>query len=54
MAADRGTDRKVVSVLFCDLVGVTSHWEKADPEDVLEDAYVSLHLLGAGSYAKDR
>ncbi len=34
-AADQGTERKVVSVLFCDLVGFTSRSEAADPEDVL-------------------
>lgn len=27
-------ERKVVSVLFCDLVGFTAHSERADPEDV--------------------
>jgi class 3 adenylate cyclase len=30
-----GTERKVVSVIFCDLVGFTSRSESADPEDVL-------------------
>ena len=39
-AADRGTagpaveERKVVTVLFCDLVGFTAACEQADPEDV--------------------
>ena len=32
---DRRTERKVVSVLFCDLAGFTSRSENADPEDVL-------------------
>jgi len=27
-------ERKTVSVLFCDLVGFTSHAEQLDPEDV--------------------
>jgi class 3 adenylate cyclase len=30
----RGTERKVVSVLFCDLVGFTARAEALDPEDV--------------------
>jgi class 3 adenylate cyclase/tetratricopeptide (TPR) repeat protein len=34
-ATDAGTERKVVSVLFCDLVGFTSRSEHTDPEDVL-------------------
>jgi class 3 adenylate cyclase len=34
-SAPPGTERKVVSVLFCDLVGFTSRSESADPEDVL-------------------
>jgi class 3 adenylate cyclase len=27
-------ERKIVSILFCDLVGFTAHSEKQDPEDV--------------------
>ncbi len=33
--ADQGAERKVVSVLFCDLVAFTSRSENVDPEDVL-------------------
>jgi class 3 adenylate cyclase/tetratricopeptide (TPR) repeat protein len=33
-AAPRRQERKVVSVLFCDLVGFTSRAERLDPEDV--------------------
>jgi hypothetical protein len=33
-AAPRGDERKVVSVLFCDLVGFTSRAEQLDVEDV--------------------
>jgi class 3 adenylate cyclase len=33
-AAPRGDERKVVSVLFCDLVGFTSRAERLDVEDV--------------------
>jgi len=29
-----GEERKVVTVLFCDLVGFTSRSDRADPEDV--------------------
>jgi hypothetical protein len=32
--APSGEERKVVSVLFCDLVGFTAHSDRADPEDV--------------------
>src|SRR5438132_14221610 len=32
--ADAREERKVVSVLFCDLVGFASRSERADPEDV--------------------
>src|SRR5438034_9978771 len=32
--ADAREERKVVSVLFCDLVGFTAKSERADPEDV--------------------
>ena len=34
VAATRGEERKVVSVLFVDLVGFTAASERADPEDV--------------------
>jgi class 3 adenylate cyclase len=33
--AGRGDERKVVTVLFCDLVGFTTDSDRADPEDVL-------------------
>src|SRR5215207_1849124 len=33
-AAERREERKVVTVLFCDLVGSTEQAERADPEDV--------------------
>jgi class 3 adenylate cyclase/tetratricopeptide (TPR) repeat protein len=33
-AADPGRERKVVSVLFCDLVGSTAAAERSDPEEV--------------------
>ncbi len=32
--APRGEERKVVTVLFCDLVGFTARSDRADPEDV--------------------
>ena len=32
--APRRRERKVVSVLFCDLVGFTAQAESMDPEDV--------------------
>jgi class 3 adenylate cyclase/tetratricopeptide (TPR) repeat protein len=34
VASPRSEERKVVTVLFCDLVGFTSRSERADPEDV--------------------
>ena len=34
MSADRRRERKVVTVVFCDLVGFTSRAEALDPEDV--------------------
>src|SRR5919204_2979404 len=33
-AAAGGQERKVVTVLFCDLVGFTARSDRADPEDV--------------------
>ena len=33
-SAPETEERKVISVLFCDLVGFTAHAEQADPEDV--------------------
>jgi class 3 adenylate cyclase len=33
-AASVHEERKVVTVLFCDLVGFTAAWEQQDPEDV--------------------
>lgn len=44
----RGDERKVVTVLFCDLVGFTSSSEGADPEDVrsLLKPYHELAQLG--------
>src|ERR687892_624012 len=33
-AAPLRTERKVVTVLFCDLVGFTARSDRADPEDV--------------------
>src|SRR5207247_4217417 len=33
-APARGEERKVVTVLFCDLVGFTTRSDRADPEDV--------------------
>ena len=43
-SAARVEERKVVTVLFCDLVGFTARAEQADPEDVrqLLDEYQSL------------
>jgi class 3 adenylate cyclase len=32
--ASQAEERKVVTVLFCDLVGFTAHSDQADPEDV--------------------
>jgi len=34
VASDRRRERKVVTVLFCDLVGFTQQAESLDPEDV--------------------
>jgi class 3 adenylate cyclase/tetratricopeptide (TPR) repeat protein len=39
---DRGVERKVVTILFCDLVGFTSRFDLADPEDV-RDALAIYH-----------
>jgi class 3 adenylate cyclase len=41
MAAERPVERRVVSVLFADLVGFTSLFEELDAEDVtlVQDAY---------------
>ena len=44
---ERATERKVVSVLFCDLVGFTSRSEAADPEDVLATIRPYHNLLRA-------
>jgi class 3 adenylate cyclase len=43
-AAAAGEERKVVSVLFCDLVGFTASSEQADPEDIsrMLDAYFAM------------
>jgi class 3 adenylate cyclase/tetratricopeptide (TPR) repeat protein len=41
VAAERALERRIVTVLFCDLVGFTSLSEALDPEDVVavQDAY---------------
>ena len=36
VAAGRRSERKIITVMFCDLVGFTSITERADPEDVDE------------------
>ena len=33
-SADAGAERRLVTVLFCDLVGFTARSDQADPEDV--------------------
>ena len=48
---ERATERKVVSVLFCDLVGFTSRSEAADPEDVLATIRPYHNLLRAETRA---
>ena len=34
LARPRAEERKIVTVLFCDLIGFTATAESADPEDV--------------------
>jgi hypothetical protein len=61
-----GEERKVVTVLFCDLVGFTARSDRADPEDVgailgrlegrrrFEDARTMLAALDAALGAATR
>jgi class 3 adenylate cyclase len=45
-------ERRIVTVLFCDLVGFTSLSEDLDPEDVatIQDAYFAMVRETVGRY----
>jgi class 3 adenylate cyclase len=49
---DRSVERRIVTVLFADLVGFTSLSERLDPEDVatIQDAYFSVVRETVGRY----
>ena len=53
LAADTGPreERKVVTILFCDLVEFTSRFDQADPEDVRETLATYQRAFAARSSA---